>query len=526
MNEHNRENLKNIKRNKKKIFPKVNNSYKKIKVKVIGVGGGGGSIISEIAPNIEKVDFVVANVDSQALDQVPNEVKKILFGRELTHGLGCGMNPNIGKQSAELYKEVIKKEIKDADLCIFVACLGGGTGSGAMPVFTEIAKSLKKKSFGIFTFPFNFEGEKRKEIANRSLERMKRNLNAFTVIPNDKIFQIIGEKTPLRESLSAVNRILSKSLSGLIEMIYTPGLINIDFADLKTTLEGRGKIAYLSSVEVQGQNRAIQALNKVLHDPLNKYNLRARSASINRNENSFLAEKVLFNITASKNLKMLEVEQISKTISNFNKFAKIIFGISENQKYKDTIRITLLAIGSEKNSKTNRKTNQPIILSKSFDEKIVKDNKVTFNKRNEASNIRQKKKPIKKEGKLANNQKPRIGKKGTIEINKEQRGKKANQEKNVNIIFPKSQDSLDKKPSVSNKQEEEKSTSYNIKTRHSIFASKDKRQNRNNKSKNDKPRKIRKNALEVKKELEQTEKEILEEEKKWDIPTFLRRKKI
>lgn len=505
---------KNLKTKEQKITIKkrdikTGESFQRIKIKVIGIGGGGSSIVSEIAPKIKKVSFTVANVDSQALKQVPREVKCFQFGKELTHGLGCGMDPDLGRRSAEECKERINKELDNCDLCIFVACLGGGTGSGAGPVFAEVARNLKKKSFGIFTLPFSFEGEKRSEIAKESLEKIKHSLNAFTVIPNDRIFQIIDEKTPLKKSLSAVNKILSQNLEGLIEMIYAPGIINIDFADLKTVLDGRGKLAYLSSIESQGSNRAADALNKILHNPLNKYNIRAKTADASKETNSFLADRVLFNIAASKDLAMSEVEQVSKTISDFNKFAKIIFGVSENGKYKDRIRITLLAVGSEKNRKVVLAETLPVLSQKV----ISSDKKPRAKKKKMEKNISRSEQALRKRSK---DSKKRDGKKRLREVPKPRRKTPKGRESDV-------EKEGKEKTGADNQEKEVVSVPAKIKSSGSSvpLLLKPKRRIQNKFST---PKRIRRNALELKKELEQTEKEILEEERKWDIPAFLRRK--
>ncbi|TFG35358.1 MAG: hypothetical protein E4H47_01655, partial [Parcubacteria group bacterium] len=221
------------------------------KVRIIGIGGGGGTIVSEIAHKMPKASFVVANTDSQALKTASQKSFRFHFGQGLTKGLGTGMNPELGMQAALIEKDKIKKLLEGQDLCIFVSCLGGGTGSGAVPVFAKMAKSLGNLTYGIFTLPFKFEGERKMEIARESLKKVKNHLNALSVIPNERAFQLIDRSTPLRQALSTVNKTLTESLTGLIETIYEPGLINIDFADFRTILEGRGRLAYLNTVEVE-----------------------------------------------------------------------------------------------------------------------------------------------------------------------------------------------------------------------------------------------------------------------------------
>ncbi len=306
-------------------------TLKKIKVRVIGIGGGAGSIVSEIASRLKKADFVAANTDVRALKAI-KKAKKFHFGQNETAGLGTGMNVELGEAAAEAAKEKIKKLFEGQDLVVIIACLGGGTSSGATAVFSRISKSLPCLTYGIFTLPFKFEGEKKTEIARDGLEKIRPHLNAFSIIPNERIFQLIDKNTALKEALSAINERLIGNLEGLIEMIYAPGLINIDFADLKTILAGRAKLAYLNAVEL-GQTNGGEAAKKLISSPLYPYAIKG-------------AKGILYNIVGAKELQLSEVSQISKLISELaNKKAKVIFGIGQNQKYKEKIKITLLATG-------------------------------------------------------------------------------------------------------------------------------------------------------------------------------------
>ena len=309
----------------------------KTKIRVIGIGGGGGSIIAEVAPHLRKVDFISANTDAQALKAVGKAVRTFQFGQALTRGLGCGMDPKVGKNAAKEAETKISGLFKDVDLAIFVSSLGGGTGAGAAPEFARIAKESGVMTFGIFTTPFKFEGVKRAQIAKFSLERLKPYLNVFSVIPNENIFRIINKDTPITESFSAINRRLAENLLGLVQMIYSPGIINIDFADLKTILDGKGKLAYLNSATGQGENRSEDAVKALLSSPLNEYGING-------------AEKILFNITASKDLGMAETEFISESIAGPNRRAKIIFGVSQDNNCKSSLRVCLLAVGCGQNN--------------------------------------------------------------------------------------------------------------------------------------------------------------------------------
>lgn len=306
---------------------------KQTKVRVIGVGGGGSSIVAELAKKVGKSSFVAANTDNQALKNMPWNVNRFKFGQELTQGLGTGMDVELGRVAAENEKQKIKRILKNQDLCIFIVCLGGGTGSGAAPIFAEISHQLGNINLGIFTMPFKFEGERRSQIARESLEKLKPNLNGFLVIPNQKIFKIIDKKASLSQSFSTLNKILADNLASFIELIYKPGLINIDFADFKTILEGKGERIYFNTTEAKGPNRADEVVKSVLNSPLFDFNVNT-------------AKRILFNISAFSDLKMREVEQISEAFASLNRQSKIIFGVSEaSPSQKSEIRVTLLVTG-------------------------------------------------------------------------------------------------------------------------------------------------------------------------------------
>ena len=296
----------------------------KAKIKVIGIGGGGGSIVSEIGRSLEKATFVIADTDIRALKK-KSGIKYFWFGEELTHGLGTGVNVDLAKQAAESAKEKISGFFKDQDIIIFVASLGGGLGSGATQVFAEAAKEFGGITFGIFTMPFKFEGKNKYRIAQNALKSLRQSLNVSLVIPNEKIFKIIDSSTPITNAFSTVNKSLIESLESLIDLIYNPGIINIDFADLRTILKGRGNSAFLNTVEESGKDRVEKICEKIFKNPLLQ-------------NSGFKAEKILFNIAGSENLSMFEVEKISSHIANLNPKAKIIFGISKNSKLKNKIK--------------------------------------------------------------------------------------------------------------------------------------------------------------------------------------------
>lgn len=385
-----------MKKKKKKVIeePKKveEERIKKIKIRVIGIGGGGGSIVSEIAPMVERASFFAADTDSKALRGISRKVEKFQFGQNFTSGLGTGMNPEIAKEAAQNEKERIKKILEGQDLVILVACLGSGVGGGATPVFAKTARRLGSLIYGIFTLPFFFEGKKKMEIAKNSLNELRENLNTLSVIPNERIFQIVARTTPLKQALFSINKTLADSLQSLIEIIYKPGLINIDFADLKTILEGRGRLSFLNSIELPTVDNK-EAIEKVINSPLYPYNISG-------------AKGLLLNISGQKNLLISQVSQISKTISQLvNEEAKIIFGISQSKILKN-VKITIFATGCSqkifiekrrRRLKTKTKTKTPPIHPSLTQPPLIKKKK---------KKIKVKKRIVKKEKKV----KPKIEK--------------------------------------------------------------------------------------------------------------------
>ena len=441
----------------------------KTKIRVIGIGGGGNSIVSEIAQKLKKASFVGANTDVGALRKLSKKMIRFQFGQNLTKGLGTGMNAELGRTAAQEEVDKIKKLLEGQDLCIIVACLGGGTGSGAAPVFAKASKDLGNLTYGIFTLPFKFEGEKKMEIARESLKKLKPQLSAFSIIPNERIFQIIDKTTPLTQALSEINKKLSESLMGLLETIYSPGLINIDFADFKTILESQGKLAYLNTTEVSGSEQGINAVRKVISNPLYPYTIKG-------------AKGILFNISGEKDLGLADVSKISKSISDLaHSEAKIIFGISQSKKYRGKIKITLLAAGCgfrifprfELRKKKARRPERPSLESipeLKLEPEVKKievaqppkaEDKEKVEKNKTAPPIKKKKKPVESKDK-----------------------------KSSSVKIEKKADSPPLAQDVS---------SYESK--------------------------IRKSALQVRKEIEQEEQKFLLQEKKWDVPAFLRREK-
>jgi len=456
-----------IKKPVKKVIKKIQKSFpeieknkdevKKTKIRVIAIGGGGGNIISELSQMVKKTTFYTANTDLKELRDISRRVEKFSFGQSLTHGLGTGMDSELGEAAALSEKERIKKLLHGQDLVILIGCLGGGTASGAAPIFAKISRSLGNLTYGIFTLPFKFEGDRKMEIAKNALEKIKTKVNALSIIPNERIFQVVSKATPLKQALSVINKNLAESLEGLIEIIYEPGLINIDFADLRAVLEGQGRLAYLNTIEVQRKEGSAEvAIEKVLNSPLYPYKIKG-------------AKAVLFDIGGESGLSLEEVSKISKTISDeANKDAKIIFGISQGKKYSGRIRTTLLATGCGTKIFSSGKTKKT-------------------SKKKEVLKIEEKK-SVKKRRKVNKSSKTKKNRKVKIEINKKPKEE------------IKAESAELKKETVS--------ASFAI-NKTDILGDK-----------------IRKNALQIKKEVQEEEAKMIEEEKAWETPAFLRQNKI
>lgn len=454
------------------------------KIRVIGIGGGGSTIAAEIAPVVNRVDFWAANTDLQALGKIGKKCRHFLFGHKITDGLGCGSDPRLGQLAAKQATDKISSLFQGIDLCILVSCLGGGTGSGSISEFAQRAKEAGCITLGVFTLPFRFEGEKKMQAARQALARAIPFLSASVIFPNEKIFHVLDMKTGFQAALSAVNDILANDLKNLMETVYLPGLINIDFADLRAILEGEGKFAYLASATFEGDNRAENACKALLAHPLNEYDPRG-------------ADRILFNITSEKNISIAEVEHISKTISALNPRAKIIFGISQRTSPSKGLTITLLATGfapkiNSKEVRTKKKVNRKskVLESGTLPQSHKKEDSETekiAEKKEEKTKIP---KIIKKLS--AANKKKRV----KIGAKMAERKKRNENTGKGGRIFKAKQGDLTKAATTGDE---------NIKQRN-LFS------------------KSRKNALDLKKEAELAEQEQLADERKWDIPAFLRRR--
>ncbi|MDP3725437.1 MAG: cell division protein FtsZ [Nanoarchaeota archaeon] len=303
-------------------------------IKVIGVGGGGGNAVSRMmgGERLRGVEFIVANTDAQDLDYALAH-KKIYMGRALTRGLGSGMNPDIGKQAAEENRSEIGEALDGADVVFVTAGMGGGTGTGASPVIADIARERGILTIGIVTKPFSFEGTQRANAAQEGLLRLKDKVDALVVIPNDRIFSVIEKDTSIAKAFSFVDEILKNAVQGIAELINSPGIINVDFADIRAIVKDAGTTLIGIGVG-QGAERAAKAVAEAIHSPLLETSIEG-------------AKGVLFSIAGSKDLKMTEINEVAKVISgSVDPSARIIFGAYYDKKLKEKrIKVTVIATG-------------------------------------------------------------------------------------------------------------------------------------------------------------------------------------
>jgi len=303
------------------------------KIKVVGVGGSGGNVISRmIDSKIKGVEFVAINTDAQALHH-SKAAEKVHIGKNLTKGLGAGMNPEIGRQAAEENRDEIQEVLKGADM-VFVACgLGGGTGTGAAPIVAETAKELGALTIAVVTKPFSFEGAQRRSIAAEGLENLRERVDSLITIPNDKLLSIIDKKTSLINAFRIVDDVLRQGVQGISDLITKPGIVNVDFADVRAILEDSGS-ALMGIGIASGENRAEEAAKAAINSPLLELSIDG-------------AKGVLINISGSSDLGMLEINEAANIVTeSIDPNAKVIFGaVVDDQIRKGEIEITVVATG-------------------------------------------------------------------------------------------------------------------------------------------------------------------------------------
>ncbi|MFL2129175.1 MAG: cell division protein FtsZ [Ruoffia tabacinasalis] len=309
-------------------------------IKVIGVGGAGGNAVNRmIKDEVQGVEFIVANTDTQALQGSDAEIK-IQLGPKVTKGLGAGSLPEIGLKAAEESEEQIREVLEGADLVFVTAGMGGGTGTGAAPVVAKIAKELGALTVGVVTRPFTFEGPKRGRFAAEGLKNLKDAVDTLVIISNNRLLEIVDRKTPMLEAFSEADNVLRQGVQGISDLITAPGYVNLDFADVKTVMKDQGT-ALMGVGQSSGENRTAEATKKAISSPLLEVSIDG-------------AEQILLNITGGEDLSLFEAQDASDIVANASSGdVNIIFGTSINNDLGDEVIVTVIATGIE-NEKTDR----------------------------------------------------------------------------------------------------------------------------------------------------------------------------
>lgn len=334
-------------------------SHLKPRIAVIGVGGGGGNAVNNmIAKNLEGVDFVVANTDAQALAH-SSASRKIQLGLEITQGLGAGARPEIGKIAAEEAKEEIARELEGVNMVFITAGMGGGTGSGAAPVVAHIAKEKGILTVGVVTKPFSFEGRKRMETAESALANFTSEVDSIIVIPNQNLFRIADKNTTLADAFLLADNVLYSGVRSITDLMMMPGLINLDFADVKNIMQDKGK-AIMGTGEAEGEKRAEEAAKQALSNPL------LDDCTMHG------AKGVLINITGGDDITLMEIDAAANIIKEeVDDNANIIFGSSYDESLAGKIRVSIVVTGindGKPQPEVLPKTKEPSLIDQSYDD--------------------------------------------------------------------------------------------------------------------------------------------------------------
>ncbi|AMO69446.1 MAG: cell division protein FtsZ [Zhongshania sp.] len=315
------------------MFELVDNVPQNAVIKVVGVGGGGGNAVKHmIACNVDGVDFICANTDAQALTNVASKTV-LQLGTTITKGLGAGANPEIGRQSAMEDRDRIAEALQGADMVFITAGMGGGTGTGAAPVVAQVAKELGILTVAVVTKPFPFEGKKRMAVALEGMKELRQHVDSLITIPNEKLLPVLGKNTSLLDAFKAANDVLLGAVQGIADLIIRPGMINVDFADVRTVMSEMG-MAMMGSGVATGENRAREAAEAAIRSPLlEDVNLQG-------------ARGILVNITAGLDLSLGEFNDVGDTIEEFaSENATVVVGTVIDPDMVDELRVTVVATG-------------------------------------------------------------------------------------------------------------------------------------------------------------------------------------
>lgn len=312
------------------------------RIKVIGVGGGGNNAVNRmIEDGVQGVEFIAVNTDAQALKLSKAEIK-MQIGATLTRGLGAGANPEVGRNAVEESRKQIQEVLKGADMVFVTAGMGGGTGTGAAPAIAQISRELGALTIGVVTRPFGFEGRKRSTNAAAGIDLMREAVDTLIIVPNDRLLQIVDKKTPMIQAFREADNVLRQGVQGISDLIAVPGLINLDFADVKTIMSNQGT-ALMGIGLAKGKDRAVEAAKKAISSPLLETSIDG-------------AQGVLMNITGGSNLSLYEVQEAADIVSSAaDKELNMIFGSIINEDFKDEIMITVIATGFSETELSSRK---------------------------------------------------------------------------------------------------------------------------------------------------------------------------
>jgi len=316
-------------------------------IKVVGIGGGGSNAVNRmIAAGLRGVDFIAVNTDAQAL-YLSNAGTKLQIGEKLTKGLGAGANPEIGRQAAEESREDIANALKGADMIFLTAGMGGGTGTGAAPVIAEIARELGALTVGVVTRPFSFEGRTRQRQAAEGITCLKEKVDTLIVIPNDRLLQVVEKRTPILEAFRIADDVLRQGVQGISDLIAVPGLINLDFADVRTIMSATGP-ALMGVGQAGGENRTVDAARAATSSPLLETSIEG-------------ARGVLINVTGGTDLGLFEVHEAAEIVAGYaDPDANIIFGAVIDESFTDQVRVTVIATGFKQKNESYHQALQEV----------------------------------------------------------------------------------------------------------------------------------------------------------------------
>ncbi len=324
------------------MFQMIDNDATGAIIKVVGIGGGGGNAVQQmLEANINGVEFICANTDAQALEKT--HCKNVIrIGQNVTKGLGAGANPEVGRQAALEDRERIKEVLTGADMVFLTAGMGGGTGTGAAPVVAQIAKEMGILTVAVVTKPFRFEGKRRMEVAEHGIAELEQHVDSLITIPNDKLIEELGRDMTLLNAFKAANDVLHGAVQGIAELITCPGLVNVDFADVRTVMSEMG-MAMMGSGVARGDDRAAVATEHAINSPL------LEDIDLNG------AKGILVNITAGMNLTMGEFDEIGRMVGEYAADdANVVIGTSIDPELEEEIRVTVVATGLNNAAKVSK----------------------------------------------------------------------------------------------------------------------------------------------------------------------------